>query len=186
MPLYKITKRTIRGSLLVQFKTAETSSWLHSESSNQYSTVGGLTPSITPLYINSILETNCSMTLRDSQGASNTHDTYSIALYVNGNVEYTQTEIMGHTPYGNTHTAGGRNDRVSPTAQHGHVTSQAQPVSIIHAFRPNSTNRVTFEVKMKNNGGDRDLLVQDFFFIIKELGVSDETLVQQNNDPPLP
>lgn len=161
------------GSLLVQFKYTENEgTWTHSSSSNSYLTINGKSINMTPYYPTSIMETSCSFTIGDSSGTQNTTDRYSTALFCNGNIEYEQNSILGLAPYGNSFShSGGRNDRVAPTRRLAHVTNVRKSVGFTHAYIPRATNRITFEVKVKNANSDRDFQVKDFFMICKEIGI---------------
>ena len=83
MALQKITKRAVKGSLLVQYKFVENEGvWTHSSTSNSYAIVANKTLDITPQYPNSVLETNVSFSLGDSSSTDNSSDRYSSALFV--------------------------------------------------------------------------------------------------------
>ena len=173
MALQKITKRAVKGSLLVQYKFVENEGvWTHSSTSNSYSTVANKTLDITPQYSTSVLETNASFSLGDSSSTDNSSDRYSAALFVNGIIEYEQSGYNGLHPYGNEYShTGGRNDRVAGTRRLGHSRNFRSSIGINHAFIPQSTNKTTFEVRVKNDNNDRDFIVNDFYMICKEIAL---------------
>jgi len=176
MALQKITKRAVKGSLLIQFKFVENEgAWTHSSSSNSYAIINNKTLLITPQYPESIVEINCSFTLGDSSSADNSSDRYSSALFANGEMEYEQSGYNGLQPYGNEYShSGGRNDRIAPTRRLGHSRNFRSAVGINHAHIPRSTNQITFDVRVKNNNTDRDFEVRDFFMIAKEIAISED------------
>lgn len=173
MALQKITKRAVKGSLLVQFKFVENEgAWTHSASSNSYAIINNKTLDITPQYPESILEINASFTIGDSSSADNSSDRYSSALFANGSKEYEQSGYNGLQPYGNEYShSGGRNDRIAPTRRLGHSRNFRSAVGLNHAYIPKTTNLTTFDVRVKNDNNDRDFQVRDFFMIAKEIAI---------------
>lgn len=162
----------MKGSLLIQFKYTENEgNWTHTSSSNVYLTINSKSIDITPYYPTSIMETSASFTIGDSSSTSNTSQTYSVALYANGQEEYSQHEFSGFTPYGNNYShTGGRNDRLAPTRRTGHVTNVRKSIGYTHAYIPRTTNKITFETKVKCSA-DTDFMIKDFFMIVKEIGI---------------
>lgn len=175
MALQKITKRAVKGSLLIQYKFVENEGvWTHSSSSNSYTIIGNKTLDLTPQYPNSVLETNVSFTIGDSSSTDNSSDRYSAALFVNGINEYEQNGYNGLHPYGNEYShTGGRNDRLAPSRRTGHSRNMRSAVGLTHAFIPQSTNKTTFDVRVKNDNNDRDFVVNDFYMICKEIALAE-------------
>jgi hypothetical protein len=175
MALHKITKKSLKGSMLVQFKYVEREgTWTHASSSNSFLTIDGKQILMTPQFPDSIMETSCQFSIGDSTGAQNHTDTFLTRLMCNGSEEYLQQDMTGLTPYGTAfiHT-GGRNDRVSPTRRVGHVTNVRTSVAFTHAYIPRTTNQITFEVQVRCTA-DRDFQVKDFFMICKEIGIPED------------
>lgn len=172
MALTRVTKHIVHGSLLVQFKYTENAgNWDLTSAQSTFTEINNKNIVITPQYADSILENNASMTVRDISGSANITDTYSCALFVNGQNEYQVNELAGHGTYGNTHShTGGRNDRVAPTRRHGHVTNVARAMGISHAFTPGTTNAQDCDVRVKNST-TRNIRIRDFFFIAKEISI---------------
>jgi hypothetical protein len=178
MALHKITKKSLSGSLLVQFKYTEyEGTWTHSSSSNSYAVIGNKSILITPFYPTSILETSTSFTIGDSSGTNNTTDRWSVGLFCDNSLEYEQTELFGLSPFGDTfsHT-GGRNDRLSPSRRQAHTTNIRKSSGFTHAYIPRQTNRVEINCRVRNQNNDRDFTVNDFFMIVREIGIpADQT-----------
>lgn len=176
MTLHKITKKSMSGSLLIQFKYTENEgTWNHSTNSNSYVAINNKYIDMTPSYPTSIMETSCSFTIGDISSTQNTTDRFATSLWCNGSLEYEQTDIGGLSPYGNEWShSGGRNDRTAPTRRTGHVTNVRKSVGFTHAYIPRATNKITFEVKVKNANNDRDFSVKDFFMICKEIGIPED------------
>jgi len=177
MALQKITKRAVKGSLLIQYKFSENSgSWIHSTNSNQFTTIDNSPLTITPLYATSIMEISASFVMGDVGGGTNTLDTYAAALFANGINEYEQNGFHGLTPYGNTFSHhGGRNDRLNTShSRYGSTSNFRSNVALTHAYIPRVTNAITFEVKVRNENTDRDVEVRDFYMIAKEIAIPED------------
>ena len=172
MPLHKITKKSVKGCLLVQFKYMENEGdWSHASSSNVLTAVAGKNITLTPQYPTSILEVSASLTFQETAGTQNSHHSYECALFANGHQEHIQESLGGVTPYGNDHShTGGRNDRTAPTRRHSHIRNVATAAGFTHAFTPASTNAQDQDIRVKNNA-TRNIRVRDFFFISKEISI---------------
>ena len=59
---------------------------------------------MTPQYADSILEDSCSCAVKMQHSSDNTTDTINLALFVNGNNEYEQGQLLGFQHYGNDHS----------------------------------------------------------------------------------
>lgn len=176
MALRKITKRAVKGSLLVQFKFVENEDeWTHSASSNVYKNINGKTLTITPQYPTSIIEVSSTFSMGDVSSTQNNSDNFAVALFVNGSKEYEQLDAGGLMPHGNTfaHT-GGRNDRMNTTTRHAHVTNVRTQHGIHHAMIPRSTNSQDIETRVRNQDNDRDFSIKGFFMIAKEIAIPED------------
>ena len=77
MALQKITKRAVKGSLLVQYKFDENEGvWTHGTSSNSYAIVAK-NFSYDAQYPNSVIEFNGSFSIGKVANSDNSSDTYS-------------------------------------------------------------------------------------------------------------
>jgi len=178
MPLHKITKQSVKGCLLVQFKYEENEGeWSHSSGSNVFATVNNKNITITPQYPTSIIEFSCSFTIRGSQSSQNSAHTFESRLLANGQEEHLTIDVGGFEAYGNTHShTGGRNDRTAPTRRHGHVTNSAYSSGFTHAFIPRATNAIILELQARSTT-DMDFIVADMFMIAKEIGIPEDRVV---------
>tara|TARA_B100001057_G_scaffold479845_1_gene551979 strand:- start:1172 stop:1741 length:570 start_codon:yes stop_codon:yes gene_type:complete len=175
MPLHKITKQSVKGCLLVQFKYEENEGeWTHASGSNVFATVNNKNITLTPQYPTSIIEFSCSFTIRGSQSSTNSSHTFESRLLANGQEEHLVVDVAGFEPHGNNHShTGGRNDRTAPTRRHGHVTNSAYSSGFTHAFIPRATNAVILEVQARSTT-DMDFIVADLFMIAKEIGIPED------------
>ena len=178
MPLHKITKQSVKGCLLVQFKYEENEGdWTHSSGSNVFATVHNKNITITPQYPTSIIEFSCSFCFQGASSTQNSSHTFEARLLANGQEEYLIQEVGGYEPYGNTHShTGGRNDRTAPTRRHGHVTNTAYSAGFTHAFIPRATNAIILELQARSTS-DLDFMVRDMFMIAKEIGIPEDRVV---------
>ena len=178
MPLHKITKKSVKGCLLVQFKYMENEGdWSHASSSNVLTAVAGKNITLTPQYPTSILEVSASLTFQETANTQNTAHTYECALFANGNQEHIQESLSGFTAHSSTthsHT-GGRNDRTAPTRRHSHITNIALASGYTHAFVPRSTNAIVLETRVRSTI-DADFKVRDLFMIAKEIGLGEDNV----------
>ena len=177
MPLHKITKKSVKGCLLVQFKYMENEGdWSHASSSNVLTTVAGKDITLTPQYPTSILEVSASLVFQETAGTQNSHHTYECALFANGHLEHIQESLGGVNPHGDAHShSGGRNDRTAPTRRHSHITNITLASGYTHAFIPRSTNAIVLETRVRSTI-DADFKVRDLFMIAKEIGVPDDNV----------
>ena len=175
MALRKITKRAVKGSLLVQFKFVENEAeWSHSASSNVYKNINDKTLTITPQYPTSIIEVSSTFSMGDVSSTQNNSDNFAVALFINGSKEYEQLDAGGLMPHGNTfHHTGGRNDRLN-NPRFAHVTNVRTQHGIHHAMIPRSTNEQEIETRVKNQDNDRDFSVKGFFMIAKEIAIPED------------
>ena len=105
MALTKVTKHIMHGSLLIQYKYADLADTSVS-SNTQTETQIGAGVVITPQYADSILENSFSGSMYNSGTGSNTH--FRVALFVNDQKEYEQTQLFGGASGGHevTHHGG--------------------------------------------------------------------------------
>ena len=54
---------------------------------------------MTPQYADSILEDSCSCAVKMQHSSDSTTDTINLALFVNGNNEYEQGQLLGFQPW---------------------------------------------------------------------------------------
>ena len=110
------------------------------------------------------LEDSCSCAVKMQHSSDNTTDTINLALFVNGNNEYEQGQLLGFQPYGNQHShTGGRNDRTAPTRRHGHVRNMSCAAGLTHAF---TLQVLTHRIKMFVQ---KTVLLEIFEFVTSSL-----------------
>lgn len=165
MTLKKLTKHSVTGSLLVQYKYASMSG----TTSGTGDTNIGSPLAFTPQYAESVLESTFSADINNDSNGDNEH--FRIALYVNGEKEYEQTELLGGPRGGNEATNhGGHSDRIYQHAEYNNLYNMRQSVGMIHAFISGSLNKHEFQIKAASyNNGGKTLTVSNGFLIIKEV-----------------
>jgi hypothetical protein len=169
MALRKLTKHSVTGSLLVQYKYSTIN--ITGSSSGTGDTILGNGVTITPQYSDSILETTFSGDIDNQDRGENNH--YRVALYVNGAKEYEQTELLGGPNGGHAATHhGGNSDRIYANALTPNVKNMRQSVGLVHAFGHGSLNaqHCAIAIASYDNGG-KTLSLDNGFLIVKEVSV---------------
>ena len=170
MALTKVTKHIMHGSLLIQYKYADLADTSVS-SNTQTETQIGAGVVITPQYADSILENSFSGSMYNSGTGSNTH--FRVALFVNDQKEYEQTQLFGGASGGHEVTHhGGVTDRLYQHSVYGQINNQYQSVGFVHAYTPGSTNAQDCDVRgscMDSNSTTFN--VAEGFLIVKEVSI---------------
>lgn len=167
MALRKLTKHSVTGSLLVQYKYGT----MNGNTSSSGDTLIGNGVSITPQYATSILETTFSGDINNDSNGENNH--FRLALYVNGHKEYEQTELLGGPRGGHEATHhGGNADRIYAHAHYEYMKNMRQSVGLVHAYQHGSLNKCNFEIYAASyDNGSKTLTVSNGFLIVKEVAV---------------
>jgi len=167
MALTKITKHIIHGSSLIQYKYGTLSGNVTSSTDTQM----GSSVDITPQYADSILENTFSGDINSDTNGDNQH--FRVALYVNGQKEYEQTELMGGPRGGHQATHhGGNSNRVFAHAHYQHLNNMRQSVGLVHAFTPGSTNLQACAIRIScYEDGGANFQIANGFLIVKEISI---------------
>jgi hypothetical protein len=167
MALTKVTKHILHGSALVQYKYGTITGNATSANDTQV----GSAVTITPQYADSILENTFSGDMNNDTNGDNHH--FRVSLYVNGQKEYEQTELLGGPRGGHQATHhGGNSNRIYANHYYSHLKNMRQSVGLTHAFAPGSTNAqaCTIHVACYENGG-KNLAIENGFLIVKEMSM---------------
>ena len=170
MALRKLTKHSVTGSLLVQYKYANISDDSTSGAGTSDKAIGE-SVTITPQYTDSIIETTFSCDIENDSNGENQH--FRLALYVNGHKEYEHTELLGG-PRGGTEAThhGGSADRIYAHAFYAHVKNMRQSAGLIHAYSHGSLNALENQIYAADyNNGSKTFHVRNGFLIVKEIAV---------------
>ena len=168
MALRKLTKHSVTGSLLVQYKYSSTISG-SSSGTGDVMLPGSVT--MTPQYPDSIIENIFSGDINSNDNGENQH--FRVALYVNGNKEYEQTELLGGPSGGNSATHhGGNSDRIYAGAHYRNLLNMRQSVGLVHAHEHGSLNALQMEIAIASyDNGSKTVTLSNGFLICKELAV---------------
>ena len=167
MALTKITKHIMHGSSLIQYKYGTLSGNVTTATDTQI----GSSVNITPQYADSILENTFSGDINSDANGDNQH--FRVALYVNDQKEYEQTEVMGGPRGGHQATHhGGNSNRVYGHAHYRHLYNMRQSVGLVHAHEHGSLNALQMEIAIASyDNGSKTVTLSNGFLICKELAV---------------
>ena len=175
MPLTKITKKSIRGSLLLQYKYIDLSD-SSLTSNTQGFTRHGEVLELTPLVGDSILEVTFSANIR--QGSTGDDDQYEFALYINGEQEYLESQLLGGQASGNAYSQhGGEHDRITSHVQYASFADKIQNVGLVHCHQPGNTNKQEIEIRFRCvDSNSKSVHMTEGFLIAKEMGADNAGL----------
>ena len=167
MALTKITKHIMHGSSLIQYKYGTLSGNVTTATDTQI----GSSVNITPQYADSILENTFSGDINSDANGDNQH--FRVALYVNDQKEYEQTELMGGPRGGHQATHhGGNSNRVYGHAHYRHLYNMRQSVGLVHAYTPGSTNAQNSAIRIScYENGAKNISLSNGFLIVKEISI---------------
>jgi len=172
MALRKLTKHSVTGSLLIQYKYANIAS---GSTSGTGDIMIGTPLSMTPQYANSIIENLFSGDINSNDTRNNgTNQHFRVALYVNGHKEYEQTELLGGPAGGHEAThSGGTGNRIYQNAQSTvSLYNMRQSVGLVHAYSHGSLNKIDMQIACASyDNAAKTMTVSNGLLIAKEISV---------------
>ena len=180
MPLTKITKTSIKGSLLLQYKYIDLSDSSLTSNTSGFTRHGEVLE-ITPLSGDSILEITFSGNIMASDAGDD--EQYEVAIYVNGEQEYVISELLGGPTGGNEYSQhGGEHDRVTALISYSTFVDRRQNVGMVHAYIPLNTNKQEIEIKFRcKDSASKSVYMSEGFLIVKEMGADNAGLSGSQN-----
>lgn len=167
MPLQKISKHVVYGSILVAHYSVDINdSTIGSSSFTRW----GQTVAMTPQYNDSHIESVFTGSMFTSSDMTTNIRYGNMGLYINGQQEYLQTGVLGGkiTQQG-TQTFSNPTHQEHNGRQQFHYNNFGRAVYMQHIYAPGDTNELEYEVRVSSDSGSLSIQCKDGFLTLCEI-----------------